>query len=163
VLRSWVDSKQQGGFGTLHYDTDRWQASAAVNGYWYSGTWRFNPALTLSWSKDFENEKNGLTPDRTIETGVLTPSLQVGKTFRLSDAVTAEPWAGAFYDWSFLSDTHTSGAGTVSTPDADLRLQAGLNFGFGSNAQLALTGEVAGLMEGNLNTYALEANLAIQF
>lgn len=163
ILRSWVDSQQKGGFGLLDYDTDRWQASAAVNGYWYSGTWRFNPALTLAWSKEFESENNNLTPDRTIETGVLTPSLQIGKTFRLSDTVTAEPWAGAYYDWTFLSDSYTKGFGTVSSPDSDLRLQAGLNFGFGSNAQLALTGEVAGLMEDNLNSYALEANLAIQF
>lgn len=163
VLRSWVDSTQQGGFGRLDYDTGRWQASAAVNGYWYSGTWRLNPALTLAWSRDAETEKHGLTADRVIETGVLTPSLQVGKTFRLSDSVTAEPWVGGYYDWTFLSDVHTSGAGTKSSPDDDLRLQAGLNFGFGSNAQLALTGELAGLLQGNLNTYALEANLAIQF
>ncbi len=163
VLRSWVDSEQKGGFGRLDFETDRWQASAAVNGYWYSGTWRLNPALTVAWSKEFENERNGLTADRTIETGVLTPSLQIGKTFRLSDNVTAEPWGGAYYDWTFLSDTHTSGGGTKSTPDSDLRLQAGLNFAFGSNAQLALTGEIAGLLEDNLNTYALEANLSIQF
>lgn len=158
---SHIDSEQAGGL--LDYNTDRLQASTGVTGYFYSGTWRTTPSLTLAWSKDWEEEANGFTPDRTIETGVLTPSVQFGKTLKLSDTATVEPWAGAALDWTFLADTHTSGGGTVSDPTADLRLQAGLNFSFGTNTQLAITGEAAGLLVDDLNSYSIEANLAVQF
>ena len=161
LLASHMNSSQMGGL--LDFDTDRLQSSAALNGYWYKGTWRFTPGLTLAWSKDWESENNGFLNDRTIETGVLTPSFQLGNTLRLSDTTTVEPWAGAALDWTFLSDVHTAGFGTVSDASTDLRLQAGLNFGFGSNAQLAITGEASGLLNKDLDSYSVEANLAIQF
>lgn len=159
--RSWIESDSSGGF--LNFETDRIQASGALNGYWYSGTWRFNPSLTLTWSKDWEEEKNGLFPDREIEVGVLVPALQIGKTLRLSDTATVEPWAGAAIDVTFLNDVAITGLPDDSDPNTDLRLHGGLNFGFGSNAQLAITGEVSGLLLEDFDNYSIEANLAVQF
>ncbi len=161
LLGSRVDSEQAGGL--LQFDTNRLQASAGLNGYWYKDTWRFTPGLTFAWSKDWEEESSGLFADRTIETGVLTPSFQVGNTISLSDTATVEPWAGAAFDWTMISDVDTSGFGTESDPSTDLRLQAGLNFGFGSNAQLSLTAEAAGLLNEDLDSYSVEANFAMQF
>ena len=89
--------------------------------------------------------------------------MQVGKTLKLNDTTTMEPWAGAALDVTFLDDVAISGAGTVSNANTDLRLQAGLNFGFGSSAQLAITGEAAGLLQSDFNSYSIEANLAVQF
>jgi hypothetical protein len=161
LMGTHIDSDQAGGF--LEFDTERLQASAGVTGYWYKDTWRFTPGLNFSWSNDWEEEANAFLPDRTIEIGLLTPSLQIGNTLRLSDTLTMEPWAGAALDFTFLNDTHTDGAGTVSDPTTDLRLQAGLNFSFGSNAQLAITGEAGGLLLDDLDSYSIEANLAMQF
>ncbi len=159
--RSWIDSDSSG--GVLNFDTGRIQASGAFNGYWYRGTWRLNPSLTLTWSKDWEEEKNGLFPDRQIEVGVLVPALQIGNTLRLSDTTTLEPWAGAALDVTFLNDVKITGLPDSSDPNTDLRLQAGLNFGFGSNAQLAITGEASGLLLEDFDNYSIEANLAVQF
>jgi hypothetical protein len=159
--RSWIDSDTTG--GALNFDTDRIQASAALNGYWYRGLWRLNPSLTLTWSKDWEEEENGLFPDRVIEVGVLVPALQIGNTLRLSDTTTMEPWAGAALDVTFLNDVKITGLPDTSDPNTDLRLQAGLNFGFGSNAQLAFTGEASGLLLEDFDNYSVEANLAVQF
>jgi outer membrane autotransporter protein len=161
LLGSRMDSEQAA--GALNFDTDRVQASAALTGYWYKDTWRFTPGLTVSWSKDWEEEDNGLLPDRTIEVGIFTPSVQFGNTITLSDKATMEPWIGAALDWTFLNDIHTSGGGTDSDPSTDVRLQAGLNFGFGANAQLALTGEYSGLLMDDLVSYSGAINLAIQF
>ena len=85
------------------------QASAAFNGYWYYGSWRYNPSLTLTWSKDWEEETNGLFPDRKIEVGVFVPAMQVGKTLKLNDTTTVEPWAGAALDVTFLDEVAISG------------------------------------------------------
>ncbi len=147
----------------INFEATRLQGSAAVNGYWYRDTWRFNPSISLALSRDWEEETNGLFPDRTITSGVLTPAVQFGNTLRLSDTTTVEPWAGAALDWTFLSEVDTDGLGTDSETDLDLRVQAGLNFGFGSNAQLAITGEAAGLIDDDTNSYSIEANLAVQF
>ena len=46
---------------------------------------------------------------------------------------------------------------------ADLRLQLGLNLNLAANVQLILTGETSGLIIDETDTYAGEANLAIQF
>ncbi len=159
--RSWIESDSSG--GALNFDTDRVQASGAFNGYWYSGTWRLNPSLTLTWSKDWEEEVNGLFPDREIEVGVFVPAMQIGKTLRLSDTATVEPWAGAAIDVTFLNDVAITGLPDDSDPNTDLRLQGGLNFAFGSNAQLAITGEASGLLLEDFDNYSIEANLAVQF
>ena len=159
--RSWIDSDSTAGL--LNFETDRVQASAAINGYWYKDNWRFNPSLTLTWSKDWETETNGLFPDREIEIGILVPAVQLGKTFRLSDTTTVEPWAGAAMDVTFLNDVRVTGAGTTSDPNTDLRIQTGLNFGIGNNAQLAITGEMAGVLLNTFDSYSIEANLAVQF
>ena len=159
--RSWIESDSTG--GALNFNTDRVQASGALNGYWYSGTWRFNPSLTLTWSKDWEEETNGLFPDRQIEVGVFAPAVQIGKTLRLSDTATVEPWAGAAVDVTFLNNVAIAGLPDDSDPNTDLRLQTGLNFAFGSNAQLAITGEASGLLLEDFDNYSIEANLAVQF
>lgn len=161
LMGSRMDSEQAG--GALNFDTNRIQASAGLTGYWYKDTWRFTPGLTVSWSKDWEEENNAFVPDRTIEVGILTPSVQFGNTLTLSGNTTVEPWIGAALDWTFLNDTRTSGAGTTSDPSTDLRLQAGLNFGFGSNAQLSLSGEYSGLLMDDLDSYSAAINLAVQF
>lgn len=161
VLASWVDADQIGGL--LQFKSERIQASAGLTGYWYSGTWRFSPGVTVSWSKEWEDETSAfMRPDRIIEVAVLTPGLQIGNTMRLSDTTTVEPWLGASLDWTFLNEIHTSGFGTTSDPNTDLRLEAGLNFSFGTNAQLAITGEMSGLLLDDLNAYSVAANLAFQ-
>ena len=161
LLGSWIDSEQAGGL--LQFDTSRVQASAGLTGYWYSDTVRFTPGLTLTWSKDWEKETNNLFPDRTIEIALLTPSLQLGRTVQLSDTTTVEPWAGLALDWTFLSQTDVSGGSSKNDPSTDLRVQAGFNFGFGTTTQLAVTGEYAGLLLDDLDSYSVEANLAFQF
>lgn len=162
LLGSRIDSSQFGSL--LDFESDRLQASAALTGYWYRGTWRFTPGLSLSWSKEWLEETSGfLLPDQIIESLMLTPSVQVGNTMRLSDTTTVEPWAGVSLDHVFVNETTTKGLGTDDDPYSDLRVQAGFNFSFGSNAQLAITGEIGGLLQDSLDTYAIEANLAVQF
>ena len=162
VMGSSVESDQFGGL--LQFQTSRIQAASTLTGYWYQDTWRFSPAVTLSWSKDWEKEtSNFALPDRTIEVGLLTPSLQIGNTLRLSDTTTVEPWLGAALDWTFVNRIDASGVGSTNDPSTDLRFQAGLNFTFNTNTQLAITGEAAGLLLDDLNSYSVEANLAVQF
>lgn len=149
--------------GLFDFTSYRVQAAASLTGYWYSDTWRYSPGLSLSWSKEWLDENDGDLPDQTIETGLLTASMQVGDTLRLSDQTAVEPWAGAAFDYNFVNRTKTDGDGSVNDPYADLRLQAGLNFAFGSNAQLALTGEIGSLLRKDSATYAGEINFAYQF
>ena len=160
MLYSNVTTRQSGG---IRYNGDRLQASTAVTGYWYKDNWRFTPGLSLTWSKEWMDAKSGFITDQTVESASLTPSVQVGKTLHVSDTATVEPWAGAAFDYNFVSRTKQEHLPSGSDPNEDLRLQVGLNFGFGSNAQLALTGEAGGLLLNNLNTYSGEAMLSIQF
>ncbi len=160
VIGSLIDTRQT---APLHFDSERLQASAGLNGYWYKDTWRFTPGINISWSKEWMDEKSGAAPDQNVEVGLLTPSLQIGDTLRLSEKTTVEPWAGAAFDWTFINRIDQSGFPSTNDSNTDLRVQAGLNFGFGSNAQLSLTGEAGGLILDTLDTYAGEANLAVQF
>ncbi|MBC8036581.1 MAG: autotransporter outer membrane beta-barrel domain-containing protein [Rhizobiales bacterium] len=159
ALGSLVDTRQTG----LHFDSERIQAAAALNGYWYHGTWRFTPGLSVSWSQEWMEETSNAAPDQDIETALLTPSVQIGDTLRLSETATVEPWAGTAFDWTFVNRIEQAGSPTIDDPNVDLRVQAGLNFGFGSNMQLSLTGEAGGLLLEKVDTYSGEANLAVQF
>ena len=161
VVGSQIDTSQAAGL--LNYDANRLQASAAATGYWYFGTGRVTPGLSFSWSKDWETEKHHLVGDRTAESGVLTSSIQIGKTLKLSDKVSVEPWGGAALDWTVINSTHISGGGNSGEAGADVRAQLGLNFNFGSSTQLAITGEAGGLLNHLSDSYSIEANLAIQF
>lgn len=155
-----LDSSSNG----LSYDNARLQGAAALSGNYYSGTWRYSPSLTIAWSREKQNETSGVWADQTFYTGALSPAFQLGNTVALSDRVTLEPWAGVQFDWNFLDKTRTAGTGTVrSDPDTDLRLQAGLNFAFSGRAQLALTGEMSGLIMNDSNTYMGGAQFAFQF
>jgi outer membrane autotransporter protein len=150
--------------GTTEYESERIQASASLTGYWYSGTLRFSPMLSIDWSKEWQEEKTGVLADQTIETAILTPGLQIGNTFAISDTSTVEPWLGAMLDWTFVNETKDDILGKIiDDTHVDLRLQAGLNFSFGSSAQLALTGEVSGLLLDDQDTYTGAVNLAFQF
>ena len=161
LLGSVLDSEQSGGF---EFDSERLQASAGLAGYWYRGTWRFSPAVNLAWSKEWLEETAGLTNDQTVEVAILSPGLQIGNTLALSGTTTVEPWAGVALDWTFINKSKDAVFGTiVDDPNTDLRIQAGLNFGFGNNIQLALTGEVAGLLLDETDTYSGAVNLAVQF
>lgn len=153
------------GFGSGETDSDRVQLSGAFTGYWYFGTTRLSPSVTLAWSKEWQDEyTNNINPAQTFETGVLTGGTVLGHTFALSGSTSVEPWAGAFLDYTFLNETHTDGLGTDGIDEqADLRLQLGLNLNLASNVQLALTAETAGLIVDETDSYAGEANLAIQF
>jgi hypothetical protein len=147
-------------------DSDRVQLSGAFTGYWYSGTTRLSPSLTLAWSKEWQDAfSDGLTPKQRFETGVLTGGTVIGHTLALAGTSTIEPWAGAFIDYTFLNDVTTPGPISVGSYDeqVDLRLQLGLNFSLAGNVQLAVTGETSGLLLDETDTYAGEANLAIQF
>ena len=119
---------------------------------------------SLAWSKEWLEETAALTNDQTVEVAILSPSLQIGNTLALSGTTTMEPWAGVALDWTFLNKSKDAVFGTiVDDPSTDLRLQAGLNFGFGNNMQLALTGEASGLLLDETDTYTGEVNLAVQF
>lgn len=153
-------------FGDSDTDSDRVQLSGAFTGYWYFGTTRLSPSLTLAWSKEWQDEySDGVTPAQTFETGVLSPGTVLGHTFALTDTMTVEPWAGAFFDYTFINDIDSDGPVNVSSygQQEDLRLQLGLNLNLASNVQLVLTGETSGLLLDESDTYAGEANLAIQF
>ncbi|MGE0241765.1 MAG: autotransporter outer membrane beta-barrel domain-containing protein [Parvibaculaceae bacterium] len=147
-------------------DSDRVQLSGAFTGYWYSGTTRFSPSLTLAWSKEWQDAySDGLTPKQRFETGVLTGGTVVGHTFAMTGTTSIEPWAGAFIDYTFINDVDTQGPIAVGSYDeqADLRLQLGFNLNLASNVQLMLMGETSGLLLDETDTYAGEVNLAIQF
>jgi outer membrane autotransporter protein len=166
ALYSGIETKlDYPGFGAGETDSDRVQLSSAFTGYWYFGTTRLSPSATLAWSKEWQDEySNNINPAQRFETGVLTGGTVLGHTFALSGTTSVEPWAGAFLDYTFLNETHTDGLGTDSVDEqADLRLQLGLNLNLASNVQLALTGETAGLIVDETDSYAGEANLAIQF
>ena len=156
-----IDTNQN---DTWHYDSDRYQAATAVTGYFYSNTWRFSPSLSVTWSREYQSDNAGVLPDETIETAILSPSLQVGDTLRLGATSTVEPWLGAAFDYTFVNRIEDDLLGTIlDDPTTDLRLQAGMNFGLAPNVQLSLIGEMGGLLLDNSNTYSGEANLAIQF
>lgn len=160
-LYSNVDSSQNAFY---HFDSERYQAATAVTGYWFKDTWRFSPSVSLSWSKEYQSENAGLAADETIEAAILSPSVQIGDTLKLSDNATVEPWIGAALDWTFVNRVNDATLGVIlDDPTTDLRFQGGVNFGLGSNVQLALTAELGGLLLDNSNTYSGEANLAIQF
>lgn len=146
-------------------DSDRIQLSGGFTGYWYFGTTRLSPSVTLAWSKEWQDAySNGVDPAQKFETGVLTGGSAIGHTFAIAGTTSIEPWLGAFIDYTFLNETDTDGVGTDSFDEqADLRLQAGLTLNLASNVQLMLIGETAGLIVDESDTYAGEANLAIQF
>ena len=149
--------------GAALFDSTRIQTSEAITGYWYSGTWRFSPSLTFAWSKEWQDASAGLNA-QTIETAIISPAVQIGDTIAIKDATTVEPWVGAEIDWEVRNKVVDKVLGTIlNDPNTDLRLQTGLNFAFGSNAQLALTGEISGLLLKDSDTYTAGANFAYQF
>ncbi len=149
--------------GSTNFDSTRIQASSALTGYFYSGTWRYSPSITLAWSKEWQDANGGLNA-QTIETGMVSPGLQIGDTVTLAGATTVEPWLGAQLDWVPVNKVVDDVAGTILDDDyTDLRLQTGLNFAFGANAQLALTGEISGLLLKDSDTYTAGASFAYQF
>lgn len=150
-------------FGTTNYDSERLQTSEALTGYFYSSTWRFSPALTFAWSKEWQ-DAGGVINSQIIETASISPGIQVGNTLSLGGATTVEPWLGAQLDWVPVNKVVDDGLGTILDDDyTDLRLQSGLNFAFGASAQLALTGEISGLLLKDSDTYTAGANFAFQF
>jgi outer membrane autotransporter protein len=147
-------------------DSDRVQLSGAFTGYWYSGLTRFSPSLTLAWSKEWQDKySDGFTPAQQFETGLLSAGTVLGHTFALGTTTTAEPWAGAFFDYRFINDTDTHGAFDDNSygEQEDVRVQLGLNLNLAANVQLALTGETSGLLLEETDSYSGEANLAVQF
>jgi hypothetical protein len=96
---------------------------------------------------------------------VLTGGAVAGHTFALAGTTSVEPWAGAFFDYTFINDTDTDGPFDDNSygEQEDLRIQLGLNLNIANNLQLVLTGETSGLLLDETNTYAGETNLAIQF
>ncbi len=149
--------------GVADFDSVRWQTSESLTGNYYNGTMRLSPSLTFAWSKEWQ-DGNGFANDQTIETVILTPAVQVGNSFSIGGASTVEPYLGAALDWAIRNKTVDDVFGTVfSDPHVDLRLQAGLNFAIGANAQLSLNGEVSGLLLDDQTTYTGGANFAFQF
>ena len=162
VLQSWIDTDVND--GALESESSRTQAAAALTGYYYSGTTRFSPSINLAWSREVMEDKAGVSPDVTFESGILSPGFQIGNTVAISDTVTVEPWAGAQVDWAFVNTTDLDGFGTIlDDPFVDLRLQAGLNFGLGTRAQLSFIAEASGLLLDDSDTYTVGANFAFQF
>lgn len=149
--------------GATNFDSARIQASSGLTGYWYSGTWRYSPSLTIAWTKEWQDASGALNA-QTIETGIISPGFQVGNSISIGGASTVEPWLGAQLDWVGINKVVDDVTGTIlDDPYTDLRLQGGLNFAFGANAQLALTAEVSGLLYEDSNTYTAGANVSFQF
>jgi hypothetical protein len=149
--------------GTAEFDSTRIQATSALTGNFYSGTWRTSPSLTVAWSKEWQDASVGLNA-QTIETGIISPGLVIGNSISIGGASTVEPWLGAQLDWVGINKVVDDAVGTIlDDPYTDLRLQGGLNFAFGANAQLALTAEVSGLLYEDSDTYTAGANFAFQF
>lgn len=165
LIGATIDTDQADTSGSFHFSSNRLQATAGATGYWYVDGIRLSPGLSASWSKEWLHETSGtaVLPDHDVEVGMLTSSFQMGRTFTLSNGTTVEPWAGGAWDWTFLNRVKYSGLPAMDAPTKDARLQAGLNFGFGKHAQLALTGEIGGLVNTSVRTYAAEANFAFQF
>ncbi len=160
VLGTELDTDVNGG---ASFDSARIQASSGLTGYWYSGTWRYSPSLTVAWTKEWQDASGALNA-QTIETGIISPGFQVGNSISIGGASTVEPWLGAQLDWVVINKVVDDGTGTIlDDPYTDLRLQTGLNFSFGANAQLALTGEISGLLVKDSDTYTAGANFAFQF
>jgi hypothetical protein len=149
--------------GTAEFDSTRIQATSALTGNFYSGTWRTSPSLTLAWSKEWQ-DASGAFNAQTIETGIISPGLLIGNSVSIGGASTVEPWLGAQLDWVGINKVVDEAVGTIlDDPYTDLRLQGGLNFAFGANAQLALTAEISGLLYKDSDTYTAGANFAYQF
>lgn len=149
--------------GSTSFDSTRIQASSGLTGYWYSGTWRYSPSLTVAWTREWQDASGALNA-QTIETGIVSPGLQIGNSMSIGGASTIEPWLGAQLDWVGINKVVDDVSGTLlDDPYTDLRLQTGLNFAFGANAQLALTGEVSGLLLKDSDTYTAGVNFAFQF
>jgi outer membrane autotransporter protein len=169
VNGTFIDNDYDLFFSTASTDSERLQTSAGFTGYYYSSeSWRWSPSLTAAWSGEWiDSYHDSLGNDfgkQKSETAVLSFGNQLGKTFALGDGASVEPWAGAILEYTFLNQTHTDDAEDVDFPETvDMRYQLGLNINFAENVQLALTGEAAGFMLDESNTYAGEANLAIQF
>ncbi|CAN5442129.1 hypothetical protein BH10PSE7_BH10PSE7_07130 [soil metagenome] len=168
VTYSAIDTDLDTGFATSDTDSERLQASGGLTGYWYFGQTRLSPSFTVAWSKEwqdsFTDSGGGFNPDQTFETVVLTGGDVLGHTFSFDGGMSIEPFVGTFIDWTVYNNIKTDGFGDFDQPHfADLRLQTGFNLNIASNVQLAVTGEVSGLLLDDTNTYAGEANLAVQF
>jgi Autotransporter beta-domain len=153
---------------TADIDAERVQVSAGLTDTFYFGQTRLSPSVTFAWANEFQHhfvDSGGFfNPAQTIESGVLTFGNILGHTFSLAGGQAIEPWFGANLDWTLINQIDVSGAGKTKLGDLlDLRLQAGLNWTIRENMQLALTGEVGGLILRDQDSYAGEANLAIQF
>ena len=161
VLGTELDTDVSG--GGAEFDSTRIQATSALTGNFYSGTWRYSPSLTLAWSKEWQDASGGFNA-QTIETGIISPGLLIGNTVSIGGASTVEPWLGAQLDWVGINKVVDDAVGTIlDDPYTDLRLQGGFNFAFGANAQLALTAEISGLLYDDSDTYTVGANFAYQF
>jgi hypothetical protein len=148
-------------------DSDRIQASAGLTGYWYFGTTRLSPSITLAWSKEWQNEFTDslgfFSPDQTLQNTVLTVGNQLGHTFA-AGGTSIEPWVGVQFDWTFVNEVKTEGFPEYSFGDSyDLRVQTGVIWNLATNAQLSLTGEISGLLMPDNDIYSGQANFAFQF
>jgi outer membrane autotransporter protein len=169
VNATFIDNDYDLIIATASTDSERVQASAGFTGYFYSSDlWRWSPSITVAWSgewiESYRDSLGAAFADQTVETAVLSLGNQFGKTIALGNSTSIEPWAGAIVEYTFLNRTDTDGAPSIDYDDTvDIRVQAGLNLSLTGNAELALTGEVAGLLIEESDTYAGEATLAIQF
>ena len=162
VLGTELDTDVSGG-GGAEFDSARLQATGALTGNFYSGTWRYSPSLTVAWSKEWQDASGGFNA-QTIETGIISPGLLIGNSVSIGGASTVEPWLGAQLDWVGINKVVDDALGTIlDDPYTDLRLQGGFNFAFGANTQLALSAEISGLLYDDSDTYTVGANFAHQF
>jgi hypothetical protein len=124
-----------------------------------------SPVIGIQASPASRRRSDGFTPAQQFETGLLSAGTVLGHTFALGTTTTAEPWAGAFFDYRFINDTDTHGAFDDNSygEQEDVRVQLGLNLNLAANVQLALTGETSGLLLEETDSYSGEANLAVQF
>lgn len=149
-------------------DSTRLQTSAGLTGYWYAGVTRFSPAVTLAYSKewqdDFVDSLGFAGPSQIYESAVLTFSSQIGRTIAITDRITAEPFLGGAIDYTFLSVIDVDGFPELDLGASyDARLQAGLNLSLGEATSLSFTGELSGLLLPDSDVYSGEVNFSVQF
>jgi outer membrane autotransporter protein len=150
IQHKWTDSDFAVGATRANYDATETSFAANLTGYFYSGLFRFSPALGMAFSHEDQSayiDSAGFpTASSDTKIGVLSFGSQFGYTFALNQATTIEPFIGLTAEWTFLNDT--SGVTTATGDklnDVDLRLTGGINTTIQERISLALTGDLSGL------------------
>lgn len=169
-LYNWTDNSTFDGVDTASYNSDGWTLGGNLTGYWYTGKWRWSPAIGISWSHNHDDAYVDSAsipfPAQEQDTGLFTFGGTAGYNFAVSDKNTAELWASATGEWTF----ERSGSPSLTTPgvpvrndDFDVRLASGLDITTASGITLGVSGEVSGIAISDYISYGGKVSLAVPF